>query len=732
MISTANGEVSITATKDVVLGANGDISSTGNASLVATTGNVTFNANTTLNAGAGQVSITGNGDVTITGISTTNDTASAVSITSQNGAIKDAGEVVNDITATSANAVVTLSAKSGIGAVSDSLNTNVTRIAFTNSTSGNVVIDEADSLTVSGINSAPNGVVTLTLLANDATLTVNSAGLSTNNGVVTLTADDMNIAGPVSVGGTADVNLLTKDATQAINLGSTGTSGTVLALSDAELDRITTGGVLRIGSSTQNGSISISEIISPANASTLSLITDGSVTTTGNGAIVESNLAISANGSVLVNGGNTDVDVVAIKSTTGSITLNDKDGFTVGTVDNVNGVSAAASNVTLTAGNADVGANNDVIITDTAAARDIQANGAISITLRGANATLYVNSNADVNSANGNVSITADDMDLSGTITASASAANDQIVTLASYTANSSVNLGSTTTSADGVLDLSNGELNRIQGDVLRIATASGKGNVTVSAPIVLAPVQVPVLHITAAGAIIDGNASGDDFTVGNLALEAANGIGSTDAIEIAAAGSSLNLAAKNTGTGNIDLAVTGNVVVTTVDGVSGLTNSATGFVRLTAAGSLTVQDTSATNDVSANGAITLLASDALTLATGVVVRSNSGGDITLIANNGDAAGTDDLTTGNVSILTSGNITLNADPDGNKTGGGISLANGTQLAGTTSSGANNVTLQSAKDIRVTGIKAVNTISVTSTAGSIVDDGTNRPFSKPRM
>ncbi len=110
-----------------------------------------------------------------------------------------------------------------------------------------------------------------------------------------------------------------------------------------------------------------------------------------------------------------------------------------------------------------------------------------------------------------------------------------------------------------------------------------------------------------------------------------------------------------------------------------------------------------------------------MTLATGVVVRSNSGGDITLIANNGDAAGTDDLTTGNVSILTSGNITLNADPDGNKTGGGISLANGTQLAGTTSSGANNVTLQSAKDIRVTGIKAVNTISVTSTAGSIVDD-----------
>ncbi len=85
--------------------------------MVATTGNVTFDANTTLNAGAGQVSITGNGDVTITGITTTNDTASAVSITSQNGSIKDAGDEVSDITATSANAVVTLSAKNEIDGI---------------------------------------------------------------------------------------------------------------------------------------------------------------------------------------------------------------------------------------------------------------------------------------------------------------------------------------------------------------------------------------------------------------------------------------------------------------------------------------------------------------------------------------------------------------------------------------------------------------------------------------
>ncbi len=71
--------------------------------------------------------------MTITGITTTNDTASAVSITSQNGSIKDAGDEVSDITATSANAVVTLSAKNEI----DGIETNVTSVTAT-STNGNI------------------------------------------------------------------------------------------------------------------------------------------------------------------------------------------------------------------------------------------------------------------------------------------------------------------------------------------------------------------------------------------------------------------------------------------------------------------------------------------------------------------------------------------------------------------------------------------------------------------
>ncbi len=89
------------------------------------------------------MSITGNGDVTITGITTTNDTASAVSITSQNGSIKDAGDVVSDITGTSANAVVTLSAKNEI----DGIETDVTSLTAT-ATDGNIVITEANGLSV--------------------------------------------------------------------------------------------------------------------------------------------------------------------------------------------------------------------------------------------------------------------------------------------------------------------------------------------------------------------------------------------------------------------------------------------------------------------------------------------------------------------------------------------------------------------------------------------------------
>ncbi len=139
VISTAMVLSQLRAAKNVTLGSNGDISSNGDVSVTATTGSVTFHANTTLTAGEGNVTITGNGDVTITGITTTSDTATAVSITSQNGSIKDAsGNAATDITATSANAVVTLSAKNEI----DSIETDVTSLTAT-ATNGNITITEA-------------------------------------------------------------------------------------------------------------------------------------------------------------------------------------------------------------------------------------------------------------------------------------------------------------------------------------------------------------------------------------------------------------------------------------------------------------------------------------------------------------------------------------------------------------------------------------------------------------
>ncbi len=149
--------------------------------MTATTGSVTFHANTTLTAGEGNVTITGNGDVTITGITTTSDTATAVSITSQNGSIKDAsGNAATDITATSANAVVTLSAKNEI----DSIETDVTSLTAT-ATNGNITITEANGLSNLSL-SAAQGNVALTVVTGSVVDTDGSEDIIAKSANVTV------------------------------------------------------------------------------------------------------------------------------------------------------------------------------------------------------------------------------------------------------------------------------------------------------------------------------------------------------------------------------------------------------------------------------------------------------------------------------------------------------------------------------------------------------------------
>jgi len=186
-------------------------------------------------------------------------------------------------------------------------------------------------------------------------LTVGTAdgviGVATVNGPVTLTANALEINEAV-VAGTARAVLQPFSAGTAINLG--GEAGG-LSLTDAELDRITAG-TLQIGHATA-GALQVVGAVSPANVTTLALVNNGAVTEGAAGALQVANLRLSSAGPVTLNGAN-DVDTVAAAVTGGGETfsLADQDGFTVGTVDGVIGITTASGDVTLKADALDLAA----------------------------------------------------------------------------------------------------------------------------------------------------------------------------------------------------------------------------------------------------------------------------------------------------------------------------------------------------------------------------------------
>ena len=115
-------------------------------------------------------------------------------------------------------------------------------------------------------------------------------------------------------------------------LGPSGdtTAGT-LELSDAELDRITAPSI-QIGGLTA-GPITVSALINPAFTSTLHLLTGDSLTLSAGIRVAQ--LAVQAGGAVNLYNSQNDFDVLAVRTTAGSVDVYDPDGYTVGTVQNV-------------------------------------------------------------------------------------------------------------------------------------------------------------------------------------------------------------------------------------------------------------------------------------------------------------------------------------------------------------------------------------------------------------
>ncbi|MGZ0167654.1 MAG: beta strand repeat-containing protein, partial [Planctomycetales bacterium] len=357
------------------------------------------------------------------------------------------------------------------------------------------------------------------------------------------------------------------------------------------------------------------------------------------------------------------------------------------TVDNggavANAVSTAGSGtITLTA----LGMDSDLVTNDGV----LSDTGLILLT---ADNDISFEADGDVSSTSGNVNVTADAdnaADGGGTDQGSLTMADGAVI-----------NAGS------GLIDLDANE------DILLASVTT----------------TTEVQATSAAGSILDNGDSGADVTAATVALRALTGIGtdanSLDTVSDDGAGS-LTIAAL-TDSGDIHIANTGNLIVGTVDGLSGVTtddavaggdDSTNDNITLTAATSLTVNDDVVNND---GGNILLTASDSgvagddLTVATGVSITAAGGsGNITLNAGdnvvlNGTAA---------VSVAGAGIVTVAADAGSVDAGGAITMADGS----TVMSGSGLIDLDATNDVTLGGLVTTGNVTIDTTSGQVLDGG----------
>jgi filamentous hemagglutinin family protein len=531
------------------------------------------------------------------------------------GAVIDGNAVGNDIT----EANLAIISSTGIGSA-NALETAVTFLAFNNSVSGNVNIDNSGVLTITSLD----GVTTSSNAGGTTTITTASPlifGVNTTSaGTLTAIAGDSVGAGDIlrlnagvtvrSTGGDTILRAGDDVILRAGSLAQSDVGDVALDAGFSDVDGL--GAIQLIGSVLAGGDALLNAGFGGATQTGGSIIADG-LRLTGAGTF---NLTSAAN----------DVNTVA-GSINGSVQLTDLDDLQVGSVGGTDGLQVSGS-AALVAGS--IGVSDTPV-----AGADLQAD---------------------------TIDLQADNLSLVGTLAGTT-------VTLHSLTAGQLVDLGGA--DAAGTLGLTNTELNNITATTLVIGDALG-GDITITSSI--APAGVGTVSRVTGGAVVDANAVGNDLSVTSLAIFAATGIGSADPLETAVS----NLAFVNTTSGDVQIFNTGALTIASVGGITSSLNLG-GSTTLSAASPLTFAvDTTSVGSLTASAGESPALGDDLTVNAGVTLRSIAGdvlliagdnvltglgstvlsdtGDLTLIAGN-------DLTNNGTLQSTLGDITLVVDDD---------------------------------------------------------------------
>src|SRR5262249_31301242 len=148
-------------------------------------------------------------------------------------------------------------------------------------------------------------------------------------------------------------------------------------------------GVLRVGDA-GSGNVTIDGAIAPANTTTLSLQSGGSIGQNAGATITIANLALRAGTTINLNQAN-HVGTIA-SSSRGTTKYKEGDALAIGSVDALKGVSANNSSITIST------VAENLTVNDTAAANDVDAgSSSVTLTAGGANNVLTISSGANVN-----------------------------------------------------------------------------------------------------------------------------------------------------------------------------------------------------------------------------------------------------------------------------------------------------------------------------------------------
>ena len=210
--------------------------------------------------------------------------------------------------------------------------------------------------------------------------------------------------------------------------------------------------------------------------------------------------------------GETSARNLTINSGTGTTTLTGAVITNIGTIDIDAGTLTQNAAITAT-GQVDIDVTNSLIIDE-----NLTSGGATNITVTGDNNSFTLTSGDILSSTLDNLTISADDMDISGMIIAAT-----ETVTLKSSSIGDAINLGTNGDVAD-TLELNDTELDKIAASTLIIGDSSNAGAVTVSAGI--SPANITNLHLKT-NSTITGTAGG--IIVTNLALTAGGAINISD-----------------------------------------------------------------------------------------------------------------------------------------------------------------------------------------------------------